>query len=212
MSGETDDHDLRQHCRAARLGVDAPGRARAANEVAQRVETLARDRSPGRVGTYLPTDGELDPTLAIDALREAGWRPYLPVIGDGRSMTFAEWAVDSRLVANRFGIDEPEERSTSLSARELDLVLVPCVAVDPAGNRIGFGAGYYDRALSDAEDPQMRSSRPRTLLVGVVFDVQVVPSLRPEPWDVPLDAIVCESATIVTGARTWPPAGRAGTG
>ena len=195
---------IRDRCRSARRSVEPAERAHAARQIADRLQSLVATSPAGRAGTYLPTDGEIDPTLAVDALRDSGWQWHLPVIGEDRSMHYAEWRPGSRLVTNRHGIEEPAERADLLVARDLDLVLVPCVAVDPAGNRLGFGAGYYDRALADAEDPQMRSSRPRPLLVGVVFDVQIVPSIRREPWDVPLDAIVCESATMMTGVRPWP--------
>jgi 5-formyltetrahydrofolate cyclo-ligase len=196
--------DIRERGRTARRAVDPAGRAHAARQIATRVETLVATRRAGRAGTYLPTDGEIDPTFAVDSLRDAGWLWHLPVIGEDRSMHYAEWRTDSPLVTNRYGIEEPADATNMVAARDLDLVLLPCVAVDPAGNRLGFGAGYYDRALADAEDPQMRSSRPRPLLIGVVFDVQIVARIRRESWDVPLDAIVSESATIMTGARTWP--------
>jgi 5-formyltetrahydrofolate cyclo-ligase len=196
--------DLRTSCRAARRAVPPDQRIAAARQVAERVRTLALDRVPGRVATYLPEDGELDPTLSVHVLRAAGWQAHLPVVGAVGSMRFAPWGPDTRLTPNRFGIDEPEDVSTLLTARELDLVLVPCVAIDPAGNRLGFGKGFYDRALADAEDPGMLSSGPRPLLVAVAFDVQVVPAVHHEPWDVMLDVVVSESATIITGARPWP--------
>jgi 5-formyltetrahydrofolate cyclo-ligase len=142
--------------------------------------------------------------LAVDSLRALGWAVFLPVIGPERSMRFAGWADGGRLAVNRHGIEEPAAPAETVAARELDLIIVPCVAVDPAGNRLGFGAGYYDRALAAGEDPAMVSSRPRPLLVGVVHDIQVAPALPRQPWDVPLDVVVCGSATVFTGARTLP--------
>ena len=67
------------------------------------------------------------------------------------------------------------------------MVVVPCVAVDPSGNRLGFGAGYYDRALA-GPSPVIR--------LGVAFEVQVVDRIEPAPWDVPLDVVVTESRVI----------------
>ena len=64
---------------------------------------------------------------------------------------------------------------------------MPCVAVDPDGHRLGFGAGYYDRALAGAA---------ATARIGVAFEVQVVDRLEPAPWDVPLDVVVTEARTI----------------
>lgn len=195
---------LRRRGREARRALSPAERATAARQVADRVAALVAAIAPGTAGSYLPTDGELDPAFVVDLLRDAGWAMHLPVIGPQRTMQFAEWHEDTPLRENRYGIEEPAEVGELVPVRSLDLVLVPCVAVDPMGHRLGFGAGYYDRALSDAEDPTMTSSRPRPLLVGVVFDVQVVPRVEPQPWDVALDAVVCESATMLTGARTWP--------
>lgn len=197
--------EQRRRARAARRAVPAPQRATAARQVADRLGALLGRRAPGAAGVYLPTDGELDPAFAVDLLRAAGWRLHLPVIGPGTSMRFAAWDERATLRENRYGIEEPDHDPAQLvGARSLDLLLVPCVAVDPRGHRLGFGAGYYDRALSDAEDPGMASSRPRPLLVGPVFDVQVVDFVLQQPWDVALDAVLCESATMLTGARAWP--------
>lgn len=199
-----DSTDLRSHYRELRRGLADPERHLAARAVDERIRALTTRRAPGAVGAYLPTDGELDPTLAVDSLRAAGWQVHLPVLGPDRSMRFAEWPDGGRLEPNRYGIEEPARPTVTVAARELDLVLLPCVAVDPAGTRWGFGAGYYDRALSEGEDPAMVSSRPRPLLVGTVFDLQIAPRLLRQAWDVPLDVVVCESATLFSGARTLP--------
>jgi 5-formyltetrahydrofolate cyclo-ligase len=199
-----DARDLRTHYRELRRAVGPREGIEAARAVEERIAALVSRRAPGRVATYLPTDGEIDPTLAVDRLRAAGWQIHLPVIGPERTMAFAEWRADASLVPNRHGIEEPADAEVVRGARDLDLLLVPCVAVDPAGNRLGFGAGYYDRALATGEDPAMVSSRPRPLLVGVVHDVQIAPALPREPWDVPLDVVVCGSGTVFTGVRTLP--------
>jgi 5-formyltetrahydrofolate cyclo-ligase len=141
-----------------------------------------------RVGWYLATDGEVDLGPAVGALRAEGTELWLPVVGPSRSMRFAAWTTTTPLAPNRYGIAEPACSPDELvGAAELDAVVVPCVAVDPDGHRLGFGAGYYDRALAGAA---------ATARIGVAFEVQVVERLQPAPWDVPLDVVVTEARTI----------------
>jgi len=177
--------------------VGGPERHAAARQLAVRVAHLLGTRAPGTIGTYLPTDGEIDPTLAVDDLRAHGWTVMLPIVRPGTTMWFAPWDGQAPLQTNRYGIEEPATPTELIDPVELDVVLVPCVGVDPAGNRLGFGAGYYDRAFRVEADPTFR-----TLLVGTVFDAQVVPTLERADWDVPLDVVICESATMPTGARS----------
>jgi 5-formyltetrahydrofolate cyclo-ligase len=155
---------------------------------------LARPDEPAasaRIGMYLATDGEVDPSSAAEQLEARGWQVLLPVIGPARSMSFAPWSPGSPVVENRFGVAEPAHDDADLVAADaLRVVVVPCVAVDRSGHRIGFGAGYYDRALADAS---------ATLRVGVAFEVQVVDRIRPEPWDVPLDVVVTEAGVLRPG-------------
>ena len=188
---------LRDELRTRRREVAPPDRADAARRLAARAVAVLAARAPGRIGSYLPTDGEIDPTLAVDELRARGWTTMLPIVRPGHTMWFAPWDGQAPLRPNRYGIEEPIAPAELAAPTELDVVLVPCVGVDPRGNRLGFGAGYYDRAFGPAAD----GAAPRTLLVGVVFDLQVVAALEPRSWDVPLDLVLCESATIPTGAR-----------
>ena len=115
------------------------------------------------------------------ALRTSGWTTTLPVIDDATSMHFARWTGDAELVDNRYGIAEPIEAPT-VSIDEHDVVVVPAVAVDARGHRLGFGAGFYDRALSGRSD--------HVITLCPVHDVQVVEDVHPEAHDVRVDAIV----------------------
>ncbi|CUS91999.1 5-formyltetrahydrofolate cyclo-ligase, partial [Candidatus Kryptonium thompsonii] len=91
----------------------------------------------------------------------------------------------SELKKSTFGILEPEKiREVGLS--EIDLVLVPAIAVDRFGNRIGFGAGYYDKFLSQVNCPK----------IALVYDFQIVDKIETSPSDVPVDFIVTETEII----------------
>lgn len=93
---------------------------------------------------------------------------------------------------NRFGIREPIKSSSPLFANQLDLVLLPLLAFDRTGNRLGMGAGYYDRALQALV--HQPSTRPR--LIGLAHSFQEVESIQAQPWDVTLDAIITEDEYI----------------
>jgi 5-formyltetrahydrofolate cyclo-ligase len=178
----------RRRARLARRALGDGERAVAEERICRSVESLQELSRAARVGWYLATDGEVDLDPAAGALRAEGTELWLPVGGPSRSMRFAAWTPTTPLVPNRYGIAEPVGSPDELvGPAELDAVVVPCVAVDLEGHRLGFGAGYYDRALADAA---------ATARIGVAFEVQVVDRLQPAPWDVPLDVVVTEARTI----------------
>ncbi len=190
---------LRAELRGRRSALGVDERRRADSGLARLLVDLDELSGTGTLGTYLPTDGEIDPNLAVGPLRARGWRIALPVIGADRSMHFARWDDDAALVPNLFGIEEPAPPLEAVAVDELDVVLVPCVAVDAEGNRLGFGAGFYDRAFA-RPDPGPDATTPprRAVLVGVVHDVQLVERIEPDPWDVPMDLIVTGSSVVRT--------------
>jgi 5-formyltetrahydrofolate cyclo-ligase len=105
-------------------------------------------------------------------------------------MRFVRFRTDSVMRVNRYGIAEPEPRAAeALAVRRLDLVLLPLVAFDELGWRLGSGAGFYDRSLHHLREGR-RWRRPK--LIGVAYECQRVERLQPDRWDVPLDGIVTE--------------------
>lgn len=193
----TSDDQRRQRARALRRDLTGGLRADAEHRIAARLLELDEMRRPGSIALSLPTDGEVDLRSVVAPLRERGWRLLLPVIGAARTMELIEWAPDAPLVPNRFGVLEPAPGTGSVtSVDDLDVVVLPCVAVDERGNRLGFGAGYYDRLL---EPSAARDEGARPLRVGAVFDVQMTDLIEPAPWDVPLDVVVTESRVLRPG-------------
>lgn len=185
---------LRREYRTARRALPLATR-RAAAESAARVLANSRLLRPGaRVAAYLPADAELDPGPIVALARARGCRVYVPVIVDARAARMRFGPIDAPRPAwrvNRYGHAEPGRRPALLvSAPALDLVLVPLVAFDSAGNRLGMGAGYYDRAFAFLRH---RSCWQRPRLVGLAYDRQRAPSLPAAPWDVPLWGVLTES-------------------
>lgn len=185
----TDAPDLRRELRLARNRLSADELAAASERVTGQLRSVLDERAPGRLATYVAADGELDPNVGAEQLRAAGWVLHLPVLTGRWSMTFVEWHRHDVLVENRYGILEPptDPEHVARAATELDVVLVPSVALDGAGNRMGMGAGFYDRALEG-----LRASADRPLLVGIAHDAAVVDSLEPAPWDVPVDVVLTD--------------------
>jgi 5-formyltetrahydrofolate cyclo-ligase len=149
--------------------------------------------SAQRIALYQPIDGELDPWPIVARLqRPRCW--YLPVVRQhpkGR-LWFVRYHPKRRLKPNRFGILEPSPRQARrITPQGLDLILVPLVGFDQQCHRLGMGAGFYDRSLAF-----LRSRRcwHRPRLIGIGHECQKVDALVPQPWDLPLDAVVTEAA------------------
>lgn len=145
-----------------------------------------------RVGAYWSADGEIDPFPLLRLAHTRHKRCFLPVLRPHprRKLWFLEYRPGDPLTRNRFGIAEPRLRNRRIRLPwALDLLLVPLVGFDAAGNRLGMGGGYYDSTL--AYLAQHRYWR-RPLLVGVAHECQRVPALQTNSWDVPLDMVVTE--------------------
>jgi 5-formyltetrahydrofolate cyclo-ligase len=120
----------------------------------------------------------------------------LPVIIDAPTaprLQFRCWHPAMRLDRNFFGIEEPGEGEVALP-QDLDLVLLPLVAWDEYGRRLGMGAGYYDRALEPVAD------RSHPLRVGIAYEVQKVLQLPADPWDVRLHQLITENGRFTCTA------------
>ena len=107
----------------------------------------------------------------------------------GKTMSWHIWKPGDILNTGAYGIKEPDVNATKIEASEVDLILVPCVACDYQGYRLGYGGGYYDRMLSMAE----WNSIPT---VGIVFEFAYLPHLPIEIWDKPLQNICTENKIL----------------
>lgn len=184
---------LRDALRERRAQLDADARAEAARRVAALLAEQPFVREARHVAGYHAVGGEMDPAPTMAACARHGASLYLPVLDDERPrhLRFRAWSEDTPMNSNRLGIPEPAG-TPELDCRRLDVVLVPLVACDRRGNRLGMGGGFYDTTF--AWHPGEEPGRPH--LVGMAHDFQVVEALDPMPWDVPLGHIATPGGLI----------------
>lgn len=185
----TEKREVRGATRAARVGVRPEARAAAAVAVAERALATARVAGARGVLAYAATSEELDPAPLVAALRARGARVAYPRVAGPGALTL-HWCDDESALAPGYcGIAEPSASAAEALPGDLDLVLVPGAAFDPACGRLGMGGGFYDRLL-----PQLP---PGALAVGLAFDEQMVDRVPSEPHDVRLSAVFTPTRTIL---------------
>ena len=146
------------------------------------------------VSLYWPMRDEIDVRPLMAELVRRGARLALPAMrGADRPLLFRRWREGDPLVPGAFGVQEPGP-----DARETvpDIVVVPLLAFDAGGNRLGYGGGYYDRTLR-----ALRQAGAGIVAVAVGFDEQELPAVPEEPWDEKPDMIVTDRRCIVAGGE-----------
>ncbi|HIP79747.1 MAG TPA: 5-formyltetrahydrofolate cyclo-ligase, partial [Kiloniellaceae bacterium] len=179
---------LRRTARAVRAAADtAAGQQAPAALCAQFLSSFTPE--PGTVVSgYWPMAGEIDPRPLLRALGEAGCRLTLPALaGEGRPLEFRAWLPGDTLRPAALGTQEPVPEKPVL---EPQLLLVPLLAFDGAGYRLGYGGGFYDRSLA------LLRGRSDILAVGLAYAAQQVAAVPHDGNDQRLDAVVTEAATL----------------
>lgn len=179
--------ELRTAARAYRRELSMRERADADSRICNRLQMLSVFAHAQNVAAYVAFDGEPSLQQLFHDSRNQKKRFLLPVIGS-EHMTFAPRTDHRRMQLNRFGIAEPGAR-TAVPTRSIDIVLVPVVAFDSAGRRLGMGGGYYDRRFSFL---LARKNYFRPRLIGVAYEAQKITTVPTNDWDVPLWGIVTE--------------------
>lgn len=188
---------LRQQIRAARQALTASEQQQAASALLQHLPALPQLQQAQRVAVYLSNDAELDTTPLIKWLWQQGKQVYLPVLHlfCPGFLTFQLYTPNTPMRPNRFGIAEPVPDVSQLCPlAALDVIFLPLVAFDAAGNRLGMGGGFYDRTLASLPRGQQAGSGPH--LIGLAHNCQQVGAVPTESWDVALPQ-------ILTPARLW---------
>lgn len=140
------------------------------------------------IGLYCSVKSELPTARLISDFLDKGRSVYLPKIQPDETLEFQLYSSHQPLIPNRFKILEPQ-RGAVIAPNQLDWVLVPLVGFDEQGNRLGSGAGYYDRTFAFLK----KTDRPaKPVLIGLAYECQKIAQLESAEWDIPLDRVITE--------------------
>lgn len=179
---------LRREKIAARQALPAAAHAAASASIHAHLVALLSSRAPGVIAFCWPIRAEVDCRPLVAELCAAGWRAAMPtVVAPATPMEFRAWEPAAPLALDPHGIPVPAAPTCLVP----DVLLLPLVAFDVAGFRLGYGGGYFDRTLAVCI--------PRPLTVGIGFELARTADMHPQAHDIPLDIIVTE-----TGARHFP--------
>ncbi len=177
---------LRDRLTAVRREIEPVRRAAAGEAITYAVLALPEVAAARTVAAYVPHYDEPDTAELLDAL--AGRFVLLPVTLGSGELVWTYYLGSGSLVVGRFGIAEPSAAVPRRSLEDADVVVVPGVAFDPQGGRLGRGVGYYDRALAGA-----RAGVP---LIGLAYDECVVDEVPMEPHDRRVDIVVTPTRVL----------------
>lgn len=180
-----DKSTLRHRCRDQRLALRPEIRTQATRCICDAVSQLTEFEAAPIIALYAAADGEVDLRCVFDRARAQGKSCFFPAVHHG-DMVFYPVADWSDLQPGRYDILSPKDNGAVLDPQHCALIVVPGVAFDRQGNRLGRGKGFYDRYL-----PTVGGLR-----VGVCFDCCRVEALPHEPHDVGMDVVITESGIL----------------
>lgn len=206
---------LRRQIRLARQQLSDNEQQQAAAQLVQQAQNLPELQHAQHIAIYLSNDAELNTMPLIKELWQQGKQLYLPILHlfCPGYLLFQHYNATTPMRPNRFGIDEPVPDVSQLRLlKELDVVLLPLVAFDAQGHRLGMGGGFYDRTLASlqhkAANTQPAKAQPAHAnptgcqanatpkLIGLAHNCQQVATVPTQAWDVPL-------SLLISPAKIW---------
>lgn len=191
---------IRQAMRARRKALSLDQLQRHSDAIVSRLLRSQLLPNQGKLAGYWAAQGEPDLSTLIAPCQASGCELYLPKVIDAKqgSMRFYPFTAVQALQQGAFNLMEPLADGPGLTLRDMDAVLLPLLAFDSHGHRVGMGGGFYDRALAFTREPQYDRAAEvqHPLLIGVAHDFQQLEQIEPSTWDVPLD-------WVFTEARQW---------
>ncbi len=181
--------DIRKHVRNLRRDISDEQQQLAAVQAADHALNFAPIQQAQHIALFLSVDGEINTRPLIAKLWQRKQQVYLPVLHPFSTgqLLFLRYDEKTELKINRLRIPEPPlDIRNLLPLSELDVLIVPLVAFDAGGQRLGMGGGFYDRTL---QNWQQHGFMP----IGLAHDCQQVDTLPVEQWDIPLPALITPS-------------------
>jgi len=182
--------ELRKRMRGLRMAMPASACAERSARIVDRLLALDVVAGARAVALFWPIEErhEVDLRAAGARLAERGVRVAYPAIDpETREMLFRFVDQPDAMIEQGFGFQEPSSREPEALAGELDAIVVPALAVDPRGHRVGYGAGYYDRTLA---------ALPGRFRLGVAYAASELDEVPAGPYDQRLDAVATERGVI----------------
>jgi 5-formyltetrahydrofolate cyclo-ligase len=183
----TDKRLLRERLLEGRTDLDEAAVVAAGTALSRRVHALVREHGARSVAAYLSVGLEPSTWPLLDALLAEDVEIVVPRALPRRQLTWVRYAGRDALVIGRFGIPEPRGEAVPDALARTDVAIVPALAVDAAGFRLGRGGGYYDEALASCERP---------LRVALVYDHELVDDVHPEAHDQRVDVVLTPARTV----------------
>jgi 5-formyltetrahydrofolate cyclo-ligase len=182
--------ELRRDMRLRRQELSALDRSGLDRVINRALLDYTQAMDVASLSAFWPFDGEPDLRPALEELADSGVIVSLPVLQSDSVIALHQWRPQSVMENNRFHIAEPVSEP-SVGLKTLDILLIPLVAWDRRGGRLGMGAGYYDRLL----EPLRSSEVP--LRLGIAYGMQEVPAVPLDEHDIPVHGLICEHGWTV---------------
>jgi len=181
-----------QNCASQKLGL-------ALHRIVQQHARQIRRTKSLKIGMYTANDGEisLDPFIKRSKCSTSSPQPhfFFPIIQSDKTLTFGRRTRGGLPKTNQYKIKEPLKQQCQ-TINQLDIIILPLVAITLKGVRLGMGGGFYDRTLI-----KLSRWRPKPLLIGVAHDFQIVPETPSDDWDQPVDVICTDRRVVYSRSR-----------
>jgi len=176
---------LRRLKLAARMALDEKTHAELSARIESHLAALLAPFPPQTLAFCAPVRGEFDARPLASLLLDRGWQAAMPIVVESDApMRFRRWTPSCAMGVDRYGIPIPLDGPDLVP----DVVLLPLLAFDAQGFRLGYGGGYFDRTLAVLV--------PRPLAIGIGFELGRVADIRPQTHDIPLAAVVTEAGIL----------------
>lgn len=172
---------LRAHFKQKRRNISTFRRKLLAQQAATHLQKSTIFKQAQNIAVYWPSAHEFDAQPIIQSIHQSNKNCYLPIVKPNHAMHFAQYQRGQVLKPNQYGILEPDNLKT-IRRDLLDLIIVPLLAFNKRGTRLGMGGGYYDRFLAG------RKSR-KPVIVGIGYKEQECANLTRQTWDVKMDKL-----------------------
>ncbi|MEQ8285752.1 5-formyltetrahydrofolate cyclo-ligase [Thalassospira sp.] len=174
-------HAVRRALLGWRAALDAATHEHLSDQIRMHFAAFLKDRAAATVGFYWPIQNEVDLRPVMENHLEAGGRAALPVVpGKDQPMVFHNWTTDTEMAPGFARIPEPRDTEKV----QVHVLLAPLVGFDPAGYRLGYGGGFFDRTLA--------ALKRKPLVVGIGFEATRLDDILPHQYDVPVDVVITE--------------------